>query len=113
MIHLMISLLPKSPPQDTTHVHNVPRGIDVILTEVLLFSRPATADLTRDLTVLARNLAVKIIVTSDFHAKRQPQNQSNLLQIRGISEHQITGLNVKKNHMYNYIYLIKEGRIPF
>ena len=35
------------------------------------------------LQYLSRNLAFKI--TSDFHAKRQPQNQSNLLQIRRIS----------------------------
>ena len=48
-------------------------------------------DLTRDLTVLSRDFAVKI--TSDFHAKRRPQNQSNLLQIRRISEQVIKGHN--------------------
>ncbi len=42
-------------------------------------SRTTTDDLTRDLTVLSFDFAVKI--TSDFHAKRRPQYQCNLLQI--------------------------------
>ena len=50
----------------------------------LYTSRKATGDLTRDLTVLSLVFALKI--TFDFHAKRRPQNQSNLLQIRRISE---------------------------
>ena len=37
-----------------------------------------TGDLTRDLTVLSRDFAVK---KSDLRASRRPQNQSNLLQI--------------------------------
>ena len=38
-------------------------------------SRKASPDLTRDLTALSRDLAVKI--SANFRAKRQPQNQSN------------------------------------
>ena len=55
------------------------------------YSRTATDDLTRNLTVLSRNVAVKI--TSDFHAKRRPQNKFNLLQIRRIYEQVIKGHN--------------------
>ncbi len=56
-----------------------------------------TDDLTRDLTVLSLDFAVKIM--SDFHAKRSPQNQSNLLQVRLISEQVIKGHN--KKHVNN------------
>ncbi len=48
-------------------------------TKTKIRSGTATDDLTRDLTVLSRDFAVKI--TFDFHAKRRPQNQSNLLEI--------------------------------
>ncbi len=55
------------------------------------YSPTAEDDWTRDLTVLWRNLAVKI--TSDFHAKGRRPNQSNFLQIRGISEQVVKGHN--------------------
>ncbi len=61
-------------------------------------SSPAAGDnWTRDLTVLWRSLAVKI--TSDFYAKRLPQNQPNLPQTRRISEQVIKGHN--KKHVNN------------
>ena len=54
-------------------------------------SRTTSGDLTRDLKVLSRDFAVKI--TYDFDAKRRPQNQSNLLQVRRTI---IKGHNIKK-----------------
>ena len=70
---------------------------DKQLSMLILNSPTADDNLTRDLTVLWRSLAVKI--TSDFHAKPQPQNLSNLLQIRRISEQVIKGHN--KKHVNN------------
>ncbi len=73
-----------SGPEDYSKCRNVHTALVKLVTEIpdldAHYSRTATDDLTRDFTVLSRNLAVKI--TSDFHAKRRPQNQSNLLQIR-------------------------------
>ena len=56
----------------------------------------SSGPLTRDLTVLSRNFAVKI--KPDFRGKRQPQNQPNLLQIRRISEQLIINEHNKKTN---------------
>ena len=65
--------------------------------ESALFSTTSTDHLTLDLKVFTYYLAVKI--TSDFHALWRPQYQSNLLQIRRISEQVIKGHN--KKHVKN------------
>ena len=63
---------------------------------IYLYSGTAGGYLTRDLTVLSCEFAIKI--KPDFRGKQRPQNQPNLLQIRCISEQLI------KEHYKKQVY---------
>ena len=74
--------------KDFTHVNQK-------ISKLFLTWRSGTAcgHLTRDITVLSHDFAFK--TKSDLTANRRPQNKSNELQIRRISEQVITGHNTK------------------
>ena len=92
---------------ETYDKHQTETGLELALaTWVYMFSKDGKCayyqyDRTRSLDPVtlkySRNLAVQI--TSDFHGNWRPQYQSNLLQIRRVSEQVIKGHN--KKHVNN------------